>query len=68
MLKAISIKQNSSITLDAEKHGFVYFYKGDAVLNEKTELPCGNAVYFDSCNPITILAKSQLKIVHISIQ
>jgi uncharacterized protein len=66
-VQGISIEQNGSITLDAEKHGFIYFCEGDAVLNEKTKLSIGDSVYFDSLTPITILAKSNVKIVHVSV-
>jgi environmental stress-induced protein Ves len=67
-VEAISIKQNSSITLNTEQHGFIYFYKGDAVLNEETVLTCGDAVYFDNVGPITLLAKSKIKLIHVSLQ
>ncbi len=67
-VQGLSIKQNGLASLDAEKHGFIYCCEGDAVLNEKTKLSVGDSVYFDSLNPITILAKSNLKLVHVSIQ
>jgi environmental stress-induced protein Ves len=67
-VEAISIKQNNSITLNPERHGFIYFYKGDAVLNEETLLTCGDAVYFDNVCPITLHAKSKIQIIHVSLQ
>lgn len=67
-VQGLSIEQNGFATLDAEKHGFIYFCEGDAVLNEKTKLSVGDSVYFDSLNPITIFAKSNIKLVHVSIQ
>ena len=67
-VQEISIEQNSLITLDAEKHGFIYFCEGDAVLNEETKLSVGDSVYFDSLTPITVLAQSSVKIVYASVR
>lgn len=67
-VQALSIECTSSITFDADQHGFIYLYKGNALLNEKIELSCGDAVYFDNFDPVTVFAESNVQIVHVSIQ
>lgn len=67
-VEAISVKQNASITFAPEKHGFIYLYKGNAVLNKEVYLTSGHSVYFDEFDPITLLSKSKLKIIYVTLQ
>ena len=67
-VKAITIRRKSSNTFDTGKHGIIYFYKGDVAYNNGTELSVGDTVYFNSDDSVTILAKSTVKIVFVTIQ
>ena len=59
--------KKSDLPLTAEKHVFIYVYRGEILLNEKESLKKGDAVYFDSDASVRIQGKINAELIYVNI-
>lgn len=67
-VRHIQLSKKKSLTLQTEKHGFIYIYKGTLALNEEIQLTSGDSIYFDHTEEVQLTGISNALLIYVLIE
>jgi uncharacterized protein len=67
-VRHIQLSKKKSLTLQTEKHGFIYIYKGTLALNEELQLTSGDSVYFNDKEEVHLTGISNALLIYVLIE
>lgn len=67
-VRHIQLSKKKSLTLQTNKHGFIFIYKGTLALNEEFQLTNGDSIYFDNTESITLTGISNALLIYVLIE
>ena len=67
-VRHIQLSKKKTLTLQTEKHGFIYIYRGTLLLHEDTELTTGDSIYFSEKEAVTLTGISNALLIYVLIE
>ncbi|MBK6524261.1 MAG: HutD family protein [Crocinitomicaceae bacterium] len=67
-VRHLQLSKKKSLTLQTDKHGFIYIYKGTIALNDEYQLTSGDSIYFDEKDSITMQGLSNALLIYVLIE
>ncbi|MBI3134967.1 MAG: HutD family protein [Bacteroidetes bacterium] len=67
-VRHIQLSKKKSLTLQTEKHGFIYIYKGTLALNDSYQLTSGDSIYFNDKEEVTLQGISNALLIYVLIE
>jgi len=67
-VRHIQLSKKKNLTLQTEKHGFIYIYKGTLGLNDELQLTSGDSIYFNEKEEVALVGISNALLIYVLIE
>lgn len=67
-VRHIQLSKKKSLSLQTEKHGFIFIHKGTIALNDEFQLTSGDSIYFNEKDAVTLQGLSNALLIYVLIE